>query len=70
MIQQNIIDAIEKQDWLDTAADTLQPTILNAFEAGGDGGQKVKNFLHGTWLGHPLHPVVTDVTIGAWTCKK
>lgn len=22
--------------------------------------------LHGTWLGHPLHPVLTDVTIGAW----
>lgn len=23
--------------------------------------------LHGVWLGHPLHPVFTDVTIGAWT---
>jgi nitrite reductase/ring-hydroxylating ferredoxin subunit/uncharacterized membrane protein len=22
--------------------------------------------LHGTWLGHPLHPVLTDFTIGAW----
>lgn len=22
--------------------------------------------LHGTWLGHPLHPVLTDLTIGAW----
>jgi nitrite reductase/ring-hydroxylating ferredoxin subunit/uncharacterized membrane protein len=25
------------------------------------------DILHGTWLGHPLHPVLTDVTIGAWT---
>jgi len=23
--------------------------------------------LHGTWLGHPLHPVLTDVPLGAWT---
>jgi nitrite reductase/ring-hydroxylating ferredoxin subunit/uncharacterized membrane protein len=23
--------------------------------------------MHGVWLGHPLHPVFTDVPIGAWT---
>src|SRR5437764_309899 len=23
--------------------------------------------LRGTWLGHPLHPVLTDVPIGFWT---
>jgi len=27
----------------------------------------VKDLLSGTWLGHPLHPVLTDVPIGAWT---
>ncbi|WP_441291897.1 DUF2231 domain-containing protein [Sorangium sp. KYC3313] len=27
----------------------------------------LQNLLHGTWLGHPLHPVLTDVPIGAWT---
>ncbi|MFG3097727.1 Rieske 2Fe-2S domain-containing protein [Streptomyces sp. NPDC048202] len=26
----------------------------------------VKNALSGTWLGHALHPVLTDVPIGAW----
>lgn len=26
----------------------------------------VSDVLHGTWLGHPLHPVLTDVTVGAW----
>lgn len=26
----------------------------------------VKNGLSGTWLGHQLHPLLTDVTIGAW----
>ena len=27
----------------------------------------VQNFLNGTWLGHPVHAVVTDVPIGALT---
>ena len=27
----------------------------------------VKDFLNGTWLGHPLHAVLTDVPIGAFT---
>ena len=35
--------------------------------AGGHGTRRIADLLHGTWLGHPLHPVLTDVTIGAWT---
>jgi len=27
----------------------------------------LKLFLNGAWLGHPLHPVLTDIPIGAWT---
>ncbi len=27
----------------------------------------IKTFLNGTWLEHPLHPVLTDVPVGAWT---
>ena len=27
----------------------------------------VQNFLNGTWLGHPVHSVVTDVPVGALT---
>jgi nitrite reductase/ring-hydroxylating ferredoxin subunit len=59
--------AIDRQDWLAPVEDTLQGAIGAAFRAGGAVGQRVKDFLHGTWLGHPLHPVLTDVPIGAWT---
>lgn len=31
------------------------------------GPRPVRNTLSGTYLGHPLHPVITDVPIGAWT---
>ena len=67
MKPETIIDAITRQDWLGTAGDAIQPAIIKAFEAGGETGQQLKNFLHGTWLGHPLHPIITDVPIGAWT---
>jgi nitrite reductase/ring-hydroxylating ferredoxin subunit/uncharacterized membrane protein len=33
---------------------------------GGRTRRKAADVLHGTWLGHPLHPVLTDLTIGAW----
>ena len=29
--------------------------------------QKIRDFLNGTWLGEPLHVVVKDVPIGAWS---
>ena len=41
--------------------------IHHAVLAGGEPTRKLADFLHGTWLGHPLHPVLTDFTIGAWT---
>src|SRR5258706_4489107 len=28
--------------------------------------RRLKSLLHGTWFGHPLHPVITDVPIAAW----
>jgi nitrite reductase/ring-hydroxylating ferredoxin subunit/uncharacterized membrane protein len=34
---------------------------------GGQPARFAADLLHGTWLGHPLHSVLTDLTIGAWT---
>ncbi|HVW87535.1 MAG TPA: Rieske 2Fe-2S domain-containing protein, partial [Bryobacteraceae bacterium] len=45
----------------------VQSAVSQAFESAGDAGKKVQNALNGTWLGHPLHPVLTDIPIGAWT---
>jgi nitrite reductase/ring-hydroxylating ferredoxin subunit/uncharacterized membrane protein len=64
---ETLAQVIDKQDSLDTASDALQPAVTELFRSGGETGQAVKNFLHGTWLGHPLHPVLTDIPVGAWT---
>ncbi len=34
---------------------------------GHPAAQVVRNLLNGTWLGEPLHAVLTDIPIGAWT---
>jgi hypothetical protein len=34
---------------------------------GSEGNQSLKDALYGTWLGHPLHPAMTDLPIGFWT---
>jgi nitrite reductase/ring-hydroxylating ferredoxin subunit/uncharacterized membrane protein len=65
--REGVIATIERQNWLTTLGDRLQRTIAAAFRAGGEPGRKTRDFLHGTWLGHPLHPVLTDVPLGAWT---
>lgn len=66
-LAESAAQVIERQEWLAPLEDGLQCAVSAAFQAGGAAGQAVKNFLHGTWLGHPLHPVITDVPIGAWT---
>src|SRR3954451_24560685 len=46
----------------------IQKAIDKALYANGNpAAQKARNFLNGTWLGEPLHVVLTDVPIGAWT---
>jgi len=57
-------DRIARIAWLDTLAGVIQPAVRRA----RDGAPRaVKNLLHGTILGHPLHPALTDVPIGAWS---
>src|SRR5690242_19029670 len=67
MASEALIKAVEQQEVLDRLSDQIQPAVLNAFKSAGPAGQQVKNMLHGTWLGHPLHPALTDVPLGAWT---
>jgi uncharacterized membrane protein len=67
MVSKSAMDLIARQDWLERVAGLAQPIIIKTFNAGGRAGRKVKGFLQGGWLGHPLHPALTDVPLGAWT---
>lgn len=67
MIELRAIDILARQKWLDQTSQIVQQAVQEVFEAGGAAAQPVVDFLHGTWLGHPLHPLLTDVPIGSWT---
>jgi nitrite reductase/ring-hydroxylating ferredoxin subunit/uncharacterized membrane protein len=60
---------INDQAWLDTIGEPLQKELASFYSQGGERGprKKLQNFLNGVWLGHPLHPMLTDVPVGAWT---
>src|SRR5262249_4489689 len=53
--------------WWDGTATPLQEAIRNLFVAAGSAGREVKDTLHGKFLGHPLHPALVSVPLGAWT---
>lgn len=48
------------------AAQSVSRGIHDIVLEGGKPTRKVADLLHGTWLGHPLHPVLTDIVVGAW----
>ena len=47
---------------LDDLGEQLASAVKQALPAG-----PAKDVLSGTWLGHALHPLLTDVPIGTWT---
>lgn len=59
---EGLVDKIAKSGWLDKLADPVARAASKATAA-----RPVKNLLSGTWLGHPVHPVLTDLPIGLWT---
>ena len=47
---------------LDGAVDALRALVDDALPPGD-----VRDALQGEWLGHPVHPMLTDLAIGFWT---
>ena len=59
---------VRRQGWLDGWGEVIQKIVGGFYDATGAPGRVFKDLMHGTHvLGHPLHPAVTDVPLGAWT---
>ncbi|MGH7721234.1 MAG: Rieske 2Fe-2S domain-containing protein [Candidatus Dormibacteria bacterium] len=65
---ESLVDRIiRRQTWLERVADALQGAVGAVYGALGRPGRGLKNLMHGTvLLGHPLHPAISDLPIGAW----
>lgn len=56
----------DQNELLDLWSDRLQGFLQVTVEQGGPAARRAKNWLNGVWLGHPLHPALTDLALGAW----
>jgi nitrite reductase/ring-hydroxylating ferredoxin subunit/uncharacterized membrane protein len=56
-----ILNRLERASELDGVSDQLQKIVSSVVRP-----QAVEDLLHGTWLGHPLHPVLVQVPVGAF----
>ncbi len=61
------LDAFARSRTLQAMAESMQPALRDWLESDSPQRRPIKDLLHGTFLGHPLHPLLTDVPIGAWT---
>ncbi len=57
-----LVERLERASVLDTVARPLSKKVAALVRH-----RPTKDLLSGTWLGHPLHPVLTDATIGLWS---
>lgn len=53
---------LEQTEALDGPVQVIEPKIASVFGSG-----TVGSVLRGEWLGHALHPLLTDLTMGSWT---
>jgi nitrite reductase/ring-hydroxylating ferredoxin subunit/uncharacterized membrane protein len=63
---QKLVRFVEKQKSLDRVTGFLKATTDDVLGHVRD-RKKVEDALNGVWLGHPLHPLLTDIPVGAWT---
>ncbi len=63
IVREEITSRIERLSALDALAEPLQQAVRAAVPQESE----LKDALTGIWLGHPLHPPLTDLVLGACT---
>lgn len=67
MLLRRGVTKIANQGWVAKVDEIMSKGTDAAFSSLGGVRRYVENGLHGTWLGHPVHPAITDLPVGAWT---
>lgn len=65
-LRQQLDEVLEHRQFRQIALDVSRYLHQKILE-NGEEAREIADVLHGKQLGHPLHPVLTDVTIGGWT---
>jgi nitrite reductase/ring-hydroxylating ferredoxin subunit len=62
IVAEAVIQRLERLEALDPLAQRIQGMVRKVIPQ----ESQFKDVVSGTWLGHPLHPPLTDVVVGAW----
>lgn len=60
MSVRTMVDRLEMADRLDRVGEPLRRGVQALLRG------RVRDALHGVWLGHPLHPALVQAPVGAW----
>jgi uncharacterized membrane protein len=63
----DVVAAVDRQAWLDRLGDWVVGLVRPLLTR--EDARPVVDALRGEWLGHPLHPAMTDVPVGCWTAS-
>jgi nitrite reductase/ring-hydroxylating ferredoxin subunit/uncharacterized membrane protein len=58
-----LVDRLAESEAVDRVGKPLASKVGEVVSS----NRSLKDALSGTWLGHPLHPMLTDLPIGSWT---
>ncbi len=67
MLPTRIEEQIEQTEALQRGGLSVAKAIHSAVLGGGEAARALADLLHGKPLGHPLHPILVSIPIGAWT---
>jgi nitrite reductase/ring-hydroxylating ferredoxin subunit/uncharacterized membrane protein len=62
IVREAVTERLEQLEALDPIAQRVQDIVGKVIPQ----ESQLKDAVSGTWLGHPIHPPLTDVVIGAW----
>ncbi len=62
-----LVDRLGRNATLGAIGDSVQPILRDWLDGSGGVKTPLKDILHGTWLGHSLHPAITDIPVGAFS---
>ena len=67
MAEKKTDQILRRQEWLDGWGEGIQKLVGGIYKGLGPLSKPLRNLLSGTSVfGHPLHPALTDVPLGAW----
>lgn len=66
-VLERAVGAVERWQLLDAPSYQVEHALSLTFLLAGRQARRLQDVLHGVWLGHPLHPALVAVPIGAWS---